>query len=135
MDHYFLNKSYLRKTRHPPRNDLYNCYQNHFPLSLFFQKTPLTTGGFEQHDFENCLFLEYQKYTRDIWGIKKLEVIQHPMDCFLQGYRDRYNIIEKPSGWHFLLVKFMFSKKATKNDEIFTVNLTVTRYCIFLWPS
>ena len=26
-------------------------------------------------------------------------------------------------------VKFMFSKKATKIDEIFTVDLTVTTYC------
>ena len=26
-------------------------------------------------------------------------------------------------------IKFMFSKKATKIDEIFTVNLTVTTYC------
>ena len=29
----------------------------------------------------------------------------------------------------WLQVKFMFSKKATKIDEIFTVNLTVTTYC------
>ena len=27
------------------------------------------------------------------------------------------------------LVKFMFSKKATKIDEIFTIDLTVTTYC------
>ena len=27
------------------------------------------------------------------------------------------------------LLKFMFSKKATKIDKIFTVNLTVTTYC------
>ena len=27
------------------------------------------------------------------------------------------------------MVKFMFSKKATKIDEIFTVDLTVTTYC------
>ena len=27
------------------------------------------------------------------------------------------------------LLKFMFSKKATKIDEIFTVDLTVTTYC------
>ena len=41
------------------------------------------------------------------------------------------------------LVKFMFSKKATKIDKIFTVDLTVTTYCQidsedfcqFLWPS
>ena len=26
-------------------------------------------------------------------------------------------------------VKFVFSKKATKIDEIFTVNLTLTTYC------
>ena len=26
-------------------------------------------------------------------------------------------------------IKFMFSKKATKIDEIFTVDLTVTTYC------
>ena len=36
-------------------------------------------------------------------------------------------------------VKFMFSKKATKIDEIFTVDLTVTTYCqiddLSLWPS
>ena len=40
-------------------------------------------------------------------------------------------------------LKFMFSKKATKIDEIFTVNLTVTTYVLsnwrwrfnkFLWP-
>ena len=28
-----------------------------------------------------------------------------------------------------LILKFMFSKKATKMDEIFTVDLTVTTYC------
>ena len=28
-----------------------------------------------------------------------------------------------------LLLKFMFSKKATKIDEIFSVDLTVTTYC------
>ena len=28
-----------------------------------------------------------------------------------------------------VLVKFMFSKKATKIDEIFTGDLTVTTYC------
>ena len=28
-----------------------------------------------------------------------------------------------------MYVKFMFSKKATKIDEIFTVDLTVTTYC------
>ena len=28
-----------------------------------------------------------------------------------------------------VLIKFMFSKKATKIDEIFTTNLTVTSYC------
>ena len=28
-----------------------------------------------------------------------------------------------------LKLKFMFSKKATKNDEIFTVDLMVTTYC------
>jgi hypothetical protein len=63
---------------------------------MFCQKTQLTMGGFEQHDFENCLFLEYQKHTRDISGIKKLEGTQHPMDCFqaLQGCRNRYNIID-----------------------------------------
>ena len=41
------------------------------------------------------------------------------------------------------LLKFMFSKKVTKIDEIFTVDLTVTTYCQidgedfvnFLWPS
>ena len=27
------------------------------------------------------------------------------------------------------MIKFMFSKKATKIDEIFTVDLTVTTYC------
>ena len=27
------------------------------------------------------------------------------------------------------LIKFMFSKKVTKIDEIFTVDLTVTTYC------
>ena len=27
------------------------------------------------------------------------------------------------------MLKFMFSKKATKIDEIFTVDLTVTTYC------
>ena len=27
------------------------------------------------------------------------------------------------------MVKFMFSKKATKINEIFTVDLTVTSYC------
>ena len=32
---------------------------------------------------------------------------------------------------HFspLLLKFMFSKEVTKMDEIFIVDLTVTRYC------
>ena len=29
----------------------------------------------------------------------------------------------------YFVVKFMFSKKATKNDEIFTVDLTLTTYC------
>ena len=41
------------------------------------------------------------------------------------------------------LLKFIFSKKATKIDEIFSVDLTVTTYCQnygddffqFLWPS
>ena len=28
-----------------------------------------------------------------------------------------------------LLIKFVFSKKATKIDEIFTVDLTLTTYC------
>ena len=27
------------------------------------------------------------------------------------------------------LIKYMFSKKATKIDKIFTINLTVTTYC------
>ena len=31
-------------------------------------------------------------------------------------------------GTYEILVKFMFSKKATKIDEIFTVDLTVTTY-------
>ena len=30
---------------------------------------------------------------------------------------------------HLTFLKFMISKKATKIDEIFTVNLTVTTYC------
>ena len=30
---------------------------------------------------------------------------------------------------HKHALKFMFSKKATKSDEIFTVDLTVTTYC------
>ena len=28
-----------------------------------------------------------------------------------------------------VLVKFVFSKKATKNDEIFTMDLKLTTYC------
>ena len=36
---------------------------------------------------------------------------------------------ENQSHAHVFDVKFMFSKKATKNDEIFTVNLTFTTYC------
>ena len=34
--------------------------------------------------------------------------------------------IYKPT---FLVLKFMFSKKATKFDEIFIVDLTLTTYC------
>ena len=30
---------------------------------------------------------------------------------------------------HARYVKFMFSKKATKIDKIFTIDLTVTTYC------
>jgi hypothetical protein len=30
----------------------------------------------------------------------------------------------------YLTVKFMFSKKATKNDEIFTVDLTFIKYLV-----
>ena len=39
-------------------------------------------------------------------------------------------------------VKFMFSKKTTKFDKIFTDELTLTTYCqidredfVYLWPS
>ena len=39
-------------------------------------------------------------------------------------------VIEKYFGSIFdLKLKFMFSKKATKIDKIFTVDLTVTTYC------
>ena len=34
-----------------------------------------------------------------------------------------------------VVLKFMFSKKATKNDQIFTIDLTFTRFSQFLWPS
>ena len=36
---------------------------------------------------------------------------------------------ENQSHAHVFDVKFMFSKKATKNDEIFTVNLTLCIKC------
>ena len=42
----------------------------------------------------------------------------------------------KPSFSQLLAVKFVFSKKATKIDEVFTIDLTLTqRFHHVLWPS
>ena len=42
---------------------------------------------------------------------------------------DETKIVFVTSWENQLILKFMFSKKATKFDKIFTVDLTLTKYC------
>ena len=41
---------------------------------------------------------------------------------------DKKNVLTKNKYLDVNAIKFMFSKKATKFDEIFTINLTLTTY-------
>ena len=48
---------------------------------------------------------------------------------FMKSYRNMIHYCIFFNWLSLEKVKFMFSKKVTKIDEIFTVNLTVTTYC------
>ena len=43
--------------------------------------------------------------------------------------RQMKNLFTVTSGGFGIIVKFMFSKKTTRIDEIFTIDLTLTTYC------
>ena len=66
-------------------------------------------------------------------------LISESFSFFLKSQKKRCQITVLST----ILIKFVFSKKATKIDEIFTVDLTVTTYCQIngedffqiLWPS
>ena len=62
--------------------------------------------------YENITFLHHTKGWNQFWWKCK----------FLFIFNFHFKLIERP-------IKFMFFKKATKIDEIFTINLTVTTYC------
>ena len=87
------------------------------------------SGSFEKLDVaiaatsEECPIEETSTMQVDLRSFKRMKIMDIP------GFS--------------IFIKFMFSKKATKNDEIFTVDLTLTTYCQidgedffqFLWPS
>ena len=58
---------------------------------------------------------------------------------FQEKYKFTTCCIQKLFFFHHYVLKFVFSKKATKIDEIFAVNLTLTTLCQdffqILWPS
>ena len=61
-----------------------------------------------------------KKWWQKLWIVQK---------SFLKTFIMVIWVIKFPSeGYNCILLKFMFSKKATKIDKIFTVNLTGTSY-------
>ena len=64
-------------------------------------------------------------------------MLKSSMQTCVGSFHDDHSVIRQDFDLHsFLLIlalqillKFMFSKKATQTDEIFTVDLTLTTYC------
>ena len=65
-------------------------------------------------------FVQYLNFESDIKTDEQLG--SKPYVCKLQVFQEDHKKLTTS-------LKFMFSKKATKIDEIFTIDLTATTYC------
>ena len=82
--------------------------------------------------------------TMNTWIWKWYVHLVHLVACIVHSYLHFRNDTLFLKSNYFTNIKFRFSKKATKIDEIFTVDLTITtccsnqwrwRFCQFFWPS